>query len=479
MDPLFSSSHPLTAMATPSFPQDEAALAIWALATNHQGNKDTITKLGGIEPLLGLLVTGTTARSQEYVAGALTALASKHNDNRQVIGKRLVGLLGSTVLRSTTNGADRAERVLRTCSAFMSDSAANQAAIAKLGGIPNLLAWLVKDPIPNLVPSVESKAAIERVQIQGAYAMLSLAMDNSTTQALIRTSDGIPPLIVLLHLRRSSVNAQKHAACALWHLASQVDTKVAIVDSGAIKPLIVMLTKAADDEEVGKRASSDLANELAALVLVRLARSNEMVCREIARAGGVPPLVTLLTSKCLGAQQQAASLLSELALVEPNRTVIAAVGGIVPATKMLSSLTLGSSEVAGRLLAHLAYEDAAGEDDTSADMGKSKYNGDDASTGRSSRTGAPAGAPGASTLPTRQVAHAERFEDGSPTNSTKERRAVIDQCKQREFLRALPFSHLSFKRSCDPVSSRLLCNRWRHTTTDLVAERQLIRHDSG
>ena len=77
-------------------------------------------------------MTGTTERSQECVAGALAALSSKHVDNRQIIAKRLVGLLGSSAVRSS----DRAERVLMTCSSFSSDSAANQVAIAKLGGIP-------------------------------------------------------------------------------------------------------------------------------------------------------------------------------------------------------------------------------------------------------------------------------------------------------------------------------------------------------
>ena len=65
--------------------------------------------------------------------------------------------------------------MLRTCG-LHERFCCKPGSIAKLGGIPNLLAWLVKDPIPNLVPSVESKAAIERVQIQGAYAMLSLAI---------------------------------------------------------------------------------------------------------------------------------------------------------------------------------------------------------------------------------------------------------------------------------------------------------------
>ena len=62
-----------------------------------------------------------------FVAGGLAELASKHQDNRLLIAKRLVGLLVSSNVRTS----DRAERVLMTCSSFTSDSAANQVAIAK------------------------------------------------------------------------------------------------------------------------------------------------------------------------------------------------------------------------------------------------------------------------------------------------------------------------------------------------------------
>ena len=101
--------------------------------------------------------------------------------------------------------------------------------------VPNLLAWLAKDSIPNLVPSPDTKAAMERVQSQAAHAMLCLAAENATTQVLVRQSDGIQGLIALLYLRRSSREAQKHAACALWHLASQAECRTTIVDAGGVK----------------------------------------------------------------------------------------------------------------------------------------------------------------------------------------------------------------------------------------------------
>ena len=152
--------------------KDESAQAIWSLAADHQPNKDMIAKLGGFDPLLGLLVTGTTERSQKSIAGALAALAAKHNENRQIIAKRLVGLLGSSAVKTS----DRAERLLLTCSTFSADSAANQVAIAKLGGIPPLNTWL-----GNMAASTQTHAA---------QAVLCLATDNATTQLLIAKSDG-------------------------------------------------------------------------------------------------------------------------------------------------------------------------------------------------------------------------------------------------------------------------------------------------
>ena len=185
--------------------KDRSASAIWSLATDHAQNKDTIAKLGGMDPLLGLLVTGYTDRSQINTSGALCALAAKNLDNRALIAKRLVGLLGSAAAKAP----ERAVRVLMACSSFANDSTANQIAIAKTGGIPPLIEWLA-----SLAPNA---------QAQAAQTLLCLAIDNQTTQALIAKSAGIPPLIQLV--KRSSRSAQEYAARALWHLASQLENR--------------------------------------------------------------------------------------------------------------------------------------------------------------------------------------------------------------------------------------------------------------
>ena len=48
--------------------RDESASAIWSLSTDNAPNKDTIAKLGGVDPLIGLLVGGATEKSQDIRA---------------------------------------------------------------------------------------------------------------------------------------------------------------------------------------------------------------------------------------------------------------------------------------------------------------------------------------------------------------------------------------------------------------------------
>lgn len=306
--------------------KDESAKALWSLSSDNAPNKDMIAKLGGIDPLVGLLVSGTTEKSQICCAGALAALAAKHSENRQLIAKRLVGLLGSSAARAP----DRAVRVLLTCSLFTSDSPSNQVAIAKGGGIPPLITWLGSGGAAT--------------QAQAAHALLCLAIDNATTQILIAKGNGIPPLISMV--KRSAPATQEYAARALWHLASQAENQVLISDAGGIKPLVGMLSTEGEN-----------AAELAAIIMVRLSRANQEVSTMIAETGGIIPLVKLVTNGTPGGQQQAASALSELALVSKNRDLIADAGGIEPLIKLMSSPTAGSPETAARALAHLALED--------------------------------------------------------------------------------------------------------------------------
>lgn len=312
--------------------KDQSASALWALSTDNAPNKDTIAKLGGIDPLVGLLITSDSEKSQMCIAGGLAALAFKHPDNRQLIAKRLVGLLGS----SQAKAAEKATRVLTTCSSFFNDHHSNQVAVAKIGGIPPLIQCL--------------QAASGKVQAYAAHAMFCLAQNNTTTQQLIAKSDAIPPLVALM--KRSTPAAQEHATRAIWHLASQEENHPLIVEAGCFKPMVSMLA-----------AEGDVLPELSAFVMVRLAQSNAAVAMDIAETGGIKPLVKLLSHASPGAQKQAASALAEIALVSKTRDVIASAGGIEPLVHLMDSSTVGTPETAARAIAHISREDVDMEDE--------------------------------------------------------------------------------------------------------------------
>ena len=71
----------------------QSASALWALAHENAPNKATIAKLGGIEPLVSMLMYSTTQESADQSSGALCALAAQHSDNRTAITKRMVAVL--------------------------------------------------------------------------------------------------------------------------------------------------------------------------------------------------------------------------------------------------------------------------------------------------------------------------------------------------------------------------------------------------
>lgn len=304
--------------------QEQSAAAVWSLATDNAPNKDTIAKLGGIDPLVGLLITGNSEQSQVCAASALAALASKHMDNREYIAKRLVGLLSSSAAREPSRGS----RALMTCSSFLSDSSANQVAFVKVGGLPPLITWL-------------NSAS---TSMRAAHTLLCLVTNNTTTQIQAAKSGCIPPLVKLVG--RSSPKAQEHAARALWHLASQAENQTTITENDGIKPLVAMLG-----------AEGDVAPELAAVIMVRLARDSPDVCISIAEKGGIVPLVRLAKLGAPKGQQQAAAVLSELALVSKNRDIISSAGAIMPVTQLLTAPVVGTPEIAATVLANLAHED--------------------------------------------------------------------------------------------------------------------------
>ena len=103
-------------------------------------------------------------------------------------------------------------------------------------------------------------------------------------------------------LDNGTSNAQKYSAGALWHLASNANSRVTMVNAGAI-PLLVRLLGA---------KSADTREHAAAVVSI-LVRSQGSNKKAVFRAGGIQPLIYLLTDQHLNSQKHAASALWGLA----------------------------------------------------------------------------------------------------------------------------------------------------------------------
>jgi len=89
--------------------------------------------------------------------------------------------------------------------------------MARAGCIPHLITWLQN-------PNAE-------VQVKAARAMLAVASNNVTTQALIGKLGGIPPLIALV--RNALLEAQEHACCCLWHLATDENRSIIYIEGAS------------------------------------------------------------------------------------------------------------------------------------------------------------------------------------------------------------------------------------------------------
>ena len=325
--------------------RDQAAGALWALATDNAPNKATIAKLGGIEPLIGLLVSGgTTPAHFDNSVGALAALSQKHTENRETIARQIVARMQSRIAMLQTPGA--AVRILSSIRLLAEDHPSNQLAIGKAGGVAPLIMWLSG--------GFDARSFNADAQTEAAHALLALATNAPLLQEAIAKANGIPPLIELVSSER--LETQNHAARCLWHLAGNGEVGSVIAEAGGVQPLVAMLS-----------LEDTHAQELAAVVICRLSRSNPSVSLVISEAGGIAPLVGLIKHGSAAAQQQAAAALAEVALAPANRDAICSAGAVPPLVGLLSSKVIGTPETAARALARLALDTRECGDDGGAE----------------------------------------------------------------------------------------------------------------
>lgn len=162
--------------------------------------------------------------------------------------------------------------------------------------------------------------------------MWRIVKENPETQATIAKAGGAETLVLLLRDATRRPATPQAKAYALWSLSLCIDASnyEQVVDAGGVRPLVLTLG--------GKDIT---AKEQAACALSKLAVHHDDARAEIARAGGVEPLIALLDGTEAGgsdaSQQHAAAALAELAHIAGVKDAIGRAGGIAPLVSLLWS----------------------------------------------------------------------------------------------------------------------------------------------
>ena len=131
----------------------------------------------------------------------------------------------------------------------------------------------------------------------------------------------------------------------MGELATNDQNKAVIVAAGGIPPLVALVT-----------SGRDAAKEHAVYALAHFSM-NDQNKAAIAAAGGIPPLVALVTSGSDSAKKNAACSLASLAMNDQNAAGIVAAGGIPPLVALVTSGSDSAKEHAVYALASLAMND--------------------------------------------------------------------------------------------------------------------------
>jgi hypothetical protein len=195
--------------------QEQAAAALAKLAFENELTRDTITKSGGVAPLVGLLAADSAGDQRERVrtnaADAIANLALEPAARDEVVGgggmPLLVALLQGEGRTAKQFAAMALARLAR-------DHKATQAAIAAAGAITALVALLSGDQGPE-------------AQEEAAGALFALA-DLKENRLAITRANGTQPIVELLACENP--RTFKHAEGALVRLSIEDANRVLIIN---------------------------------------------------------------------------------------------------------------------------------------------------------------------------------------------------------------------------------------------------------
>jgi len=385
--------------------QQQATCVIAEIAQSP-GSRAAIATAGGIEALVGLLtsnVVGTAEMSARALANlardstsAVTSAAQSAAPSAapSAPAAAVAEEGGESVAPVGAEGAEppRWRRSVSTELRIMAaEGAARREQIAASGGIKQLIVmlsavslsssiigrkmWELVSKVIGATPAPESGEAkgggakkaggvddeVMGVQEQAAGALGDVACGDSAMQRLIVEGGGVPPLLALL--RSSSTVSQANAARAIWHLCSSVEHQARIVDSNAI-PELVQLSRTGSAAAQGFAAA--VISELAKGAIIEREKQQLLPDDEkptdrlsvIAQAGGITPLVGLLSTGDAAGKEMAASALLHLCVDAANRDAVARAGGIPPLVQLLDDSAPQAHAPSMAALARLGHGNA-------------------------------------------------------------------------------------------------------------------------
>jgi len=194
------------------------------------------------------------------------------------------------------------------------------------------------------VPAIEDKLAVDATRSEVARQELVRATISPSNQAFASQ---------LQQLRTGNLDEKQRAAFMLRNFAAEsAENQIAIVQAGAIAPLVRLL----EERSPGVR-------EEAARALWNLARNNKEINMHnqeaIAQAGAIPSLVRLLSDSVPRVRVVAAAVLNDLAIDNvANQAAIARAGAVAPLVHLLQHDESPALVMSSRLLQSLATNNA-------------------------------------------------------------------------------------------------------------------------
>jgi hypothetical protein len=174
--------------------------------------------------------------------------------------------------------------------------------------------------------------------VAAAAALANLASDSDANRDSIVEAGGIAPLLSLLETS-SSTKAKERAIGAISQLASRRTIQKEIAKAGGIPLLASVIIASQSNGKQEKGADLGIASKLyalAAFAASQLAKGNRLNQTALADAGAIQPLVAMLGSPNSDMQANAACALGTLAEAHAdNQAAIARTGAIAPLTSLV------------------------------------------------------------------------------------------------------------------------------------------------